>query len=589
LLTELAASNPGTCVLTSRAAVADLAVFEGTTLVQVQLENLAPDAGVRLLASMGVAESGGGGEMRSAVASFAGHALALTLLGSYLADVHGGDVRPWREVGPLQDEQRMGGHARRVMRAYEEWLGDGPEVSVLRLLGLFDRPAEPGAIRALRQAPPIAGLTDLLPPAGAWRQTLAKLRAAALLSDPNPAERDSLDTHPLIRDYFGERLRLQSPAAWRAGNERLYHYFTQGAEEFPQTLREMAPLYSAVSHGREAGFPERAYREIYERRIQQGKYFAFRSLGSAAVDLACLSRFFESPWEELKPGLDAYTQATIFNQVGVFLRAVGRLPEAIQATEQAVALRTAAGEWKDAVLNATNLSEMAVLVGDLQRARSAAEQSLDYADRSGDSLSVVISRSAVGAVLHQLGRIPEALELFAGAEAREISRGHGLHFLYSLRGFQYADCLLDHGRADEVEERARTTRVWAEERKNLLDMGLGSVLLARAFLSRERAPEALDHVTQAVDLLHAADVLHHHVRARLVRAAVYRSLGRLDEADGDLDMVQRYSSHLGLRLHAVDGELERARVRLAQGDEAAARAQLATAEEAILALRYGRR
>jgi tetratricopeptide (TPR) repeat protein len=563
-------------------------VFEGATFLKVDLENLPPDAGARLLASMGVGESDPE-EVRSAVASLEGHALALTLLGSYLADVHGGDVRPWREMGPLQDEQRFGGHARRVLRAYERWLGEGPESAVLRLLGLFDRPAEPGAVRALRAPPAIDGVTDLLPQARAWRETLARLRGAALLADANPAEPDSLDTHPLIRDYFGERLRLQSPAGWEAANERLYQYFARSAPEFPDTLRDMAPLYSAVSHGREAGLPEQAYQEIYLRRIQRGKYFAFRSLGSAALDLACLSRFFASPWVELKPGLRPETQANIFNQAGVFLRAVGRLREAIQATGEAVALRVARGEWKDAVLNATNLAEMAVLAGDLRDARSAAEQSLPYADESADPLSMVISRSTLAAVLHQLGRRREALELFVEAEAREVSRGHGLHVLYSLRGFQYGDCLLDDGRVDEVVERARTMLGWAEERGNLVDRGLSHVLLARAALARDEASTALDHVVEAVDLLHNADALHHWVRARVVRASAYRSLGRIDEARDELDAVQRYSDHLGFRLLGADGELERAWLLYARRNFTAARAHLATAGEVALATGYGRR
>lgn len=589
LLTELAAGNTGLCIVTSRVEVADIAVFERGTLRRIDLDALSTEAGVRLLAATGVTPDEPA-ELRNAVGAFAGHALALTLLGSYLADVYAGDIRRWREVGPLQDDPRIGGHARRVMRAYENWFSEGPELSVLRLLGLFDRPADPGAIRALRDLPAIPGLTDHLPERQrGWQQALTRLRSAALVADPNPADPDSLDTHPLIRDYFGEQLRTRAPGAWRTGNERLYRYFAASAPEFPETLRDMAPLYSAVSHGREAGHPEEAFQDVYNRRIQRGIYFAFRSLGSATIDLACLSRFFESTWDELKPGLEPDTRASIFNQVGVFLRAVGRLPEAIQATEQALALRAARAEWKDAVLNATNLAEMAVLVGDLLRARSAARASIDYADHAGDTLSGVISRSALATVLHQVGDTREALELFADAEAREISRGHGLHFLYSLRGFQYGDLLLDEGRVDEVVERARTTLGWAEERNNLLDMGLGRILLGRAALSRDQAPEALDYILQAMDDLHAADTLHHLVRARLVRARTLRVLGRYSEAERELDLVQRYSSHLGLRLHRTDGELERAWLLYAQGDLEAARAMLLTVDEAVGLMRYGKR
>jgi hypothetical protein len=38
--------------------------------------------------------------------------------------------------------------ARKVMESYQTWFGEGPELSVIRMLGLFDRPAEEKAIGA---------------------------------------------------------------------------------------------------------------------------------------------------------------------------------------------------------------------------------------------------------------------------------------------------------------------------------------------------------------------------------------------------------------------------------------------------------
>ena len=68
-----------------------------------------------------------------------------------------------------------GGHAFRVIAAYERWFageGKAPELlAALRLLGFFDRPATPENLAALRAAPAIAGLTEALidpgnPPVG---------------------------------------------------------------------------------------------------------------------------------------------------------------------------------------------------------------------------------------------------------------------------------------------------------------------------------------------------------------------------------------------------------------------------------------
>ena len=73
--------------------------------------------------------------------------LALTLLGSYLTDAYNGDIRFRKEVSErLAHDVRQGVHARKVMESYQTWFGEGPELSVLRMLGLFDRPADEKAI-----------------------------------------------------------------------------------------------------------------------------------------------------------------------------------------------------------------------------------------------------------------------------------------------------------------------------------------------------------------------------------------------------------------------------------------------------------
>ena len=102
-------------------------------------------------------------ELRSASDEFRGHSLALTLLGSYLTDAYNGNICFRSEVsGHLAHDVRQGAHARKVMESYQAWFGEGPELSVLRMLGLFDRPAEEKAIAALLKAPAISGLTELL-------------------------------------------------------------------------------------------------------------------------------------------------------------------------------------------------------------------------------------------------------------------------------------------------------------------------------------------------------------------------------------------------------------------------------------------
>ena len=112
------------------------------------------------------------------------------------------------------------------MESYQTWLGEGPELSVLRMLGLFDRPADEKALSTLLKSPVIPGLTELLTDlsAIAWRTMLAKLRRARLLAGEDPHNPGHLDTHPLVREYFSEQLRSQRTEAWKECNKRLYHH-----------------------------------------------------------------------------------------------------------------------------------------------------------------------------------------------------------------------------------------------------------------------------------------------------------------------------------------------------------------------------
>jgi len=177
------------------------------------------------------------------------------------------------------------------MESYQIWFGEGPELSVLRMLGLFDRPADEKALGALLKSPAIPGLTesltDLRPTE--WQTILAKLRRARLLAREDPDNPGQLDTHPLVREYFGEQLRSQQTDAWKECNRRLFHYYQTLAPQLPNNFGEMEPLFLAVICGCNAGLFREALHEVYIPRIQRGNaYFAAKVLGATGPLLSVL-------------------------------------------------------------------------------------------------------------------------------------------------------------------------------------------------------------------------------------------------------------------------------------------------------------
>ena len=330
LLRELAVFNNGLCVITTRLSVADIAEHVHSSVLRRDLEQLSNDAGAKLLLALRV--KGDEKKLRAASDEFDGHCLALTLLGSFLTDAYGGDIRCSKQVSHhLVHDVRQGAHARRVMASYQSWWGEGPELATLRLLGFFDRPADEKALEALLKPPAIPGLTESLADLSSaeWRALLARLRRARLLAGEDPHQPGQIDAHPLIREYFGEQLRDRRTEAWQEGNRRLYHHYGMLVPELPETLREMEPLFLAAICACNAGLFRECLHEIYVARIQRGSAcFAARVLGAREALLSVLVHFFENDrWgSPMKEGvgpqrLTAEDQLFIVTETALYLTA----------------------------------------------------------------------------------------------------------------------------------------------------------------------------------------------------------------------------------------------------------------------------
>jgi len=414
LLRELAAFNQGLCVITTRTPVADIADYERTSAPRRSLEQLSSDAGAKLLRALGV--KGDEAELRSVSDEFTGHCLALTLLGSYLSDAYSGDIRCRGDVsGHLGHDVRQGAHARKVMESYQTWFGEGPELSALRMLGLFDRPASEKALGALPKSPAIFGLTESLTDLSpiAWRTILARLRRARLLAGEDPHNPGQLDTHPLVREYFGEQLRSQQTVAWKECNRRLYHYYQTVAPQLPNSFREMEPLLSAVICGCNACLFREALHEVYIPRIQRGNAnFAARRLGARAALLSVLVHFFEhghwgSPIGNGAEGqsLSAEDRLFILMQAQEYLIDIRGLaaPEALLCSESAAALCHSLDNTRLLCLALRGQWVYTLLTDKASAALQRAEQINSLAQEQDDPTLTIEAYDALACSLYWLG------------------------------------------------------------------------------------------------------------------------------------------------------------------------------------------
>ena len=635
LLRGLAQHNRGLCLVTTRYSLPDLKAFWKSTAPEEALHRLSRTAGVDLLRKLGV-QCGTTQEFETLVEDVKGHALTLTLLGGFLHRAFGGDIRQRDRVRFEKADARIdGGHALRTIAAYEQWLlRDGGEegqreVAVLRLLGLFDRPADAGCLAALRREP-IAGLTEALDGLGDddWAFCLSGLEAARLLTVNRDATGAliALDTHPHLRAYFAQQLRETNAAAWRAAHRRLYeHLCASTPDRDAPTLEDLQPLYQAVAHGCLAGMQQEACDEVYHARILRcEKYYSAKKLGAFGSDLGAVACFFEEPWRRVSPALSEPDQAWLLNEAAFRLRGLGRLTEALEPMRAVLENYAKQENWKNAAISAGNLSELELTLGEVAGAMADGTQSVTHVDRSGDVHWPMLMRTTHADALHQAGHRAEAEALFHEAERMQAERQPAYPLLYSLQGFQYGDLLLaaaeraawrtvlpapagcgvgGEGLAEicrTVSQRAAQTLKWVTEAKlDLLSialdyLSLGRVALYEAILTAADVGRVWSDVEQAVAGLRRSGNMDDLPRGLLTRAWLRCLLGARtgsDSAQADLDEAWDIAERGPMRLHLADIHLYRARLFHAATPYPwdSPRADLAAARKLIKQCGYGRR
>jgi tetratricopeptide (TPR) repeat protein len=591
LVKELGGQNMGLCLMTSRIDVTDLEALAGDKVQAHGLDHLSVEAGARLLRARGA--RGSEEDLEAAAKEYEGHSFALTLLGTYIRNAHRGDIRQREDIPPLE-----GKPAHRMMATYERWFQNMPQLAILRMLGLFDRPAPEDEIAVLRAAPVIPGLTDALAgvPRNVWNEAVTTLRDVGLLAESDMEEAERLDAHPLVREYFGAQLRREQPEAWREGHRRLYEHLKEKAKPLPDTIEEMAPLYAAVVHGCLAGKKQEALDEVFVERIYRGnEHFSWRKLGAFGSEVGVLSAFFEPPWERLMPGLAEFDQVFVLNQAGFALRALGRLPEAAGLMRMGMDWLIAQENWKQAATSASNLSELLRARGELREALEQAGKSVELADKSDNAALRMITRTTLAAAQHAMSLREEAAAQFEEAERMQEEMQPAYPLLYSQQGFLYCDLLLDQSLDADVRERAARMLASVPSWYSLLCIALDHLSLGRAhLLAAERGAggdlaQAAFHLATSVDGLRRAGQQNPLPRGLLARAALHTHTRAFALARKDLDEAFSLATRCGLRLHEADAHLGYARLSLAEGAPASARPHVAEARKLVEATGYHRR
>jgi serine/threonine protein kinase/tetratricopeptide (TPR) repeat protein len=515
MLEELAARNPGLCVVTAQLPVVDLTVWNDSTVRHERLAPLTAEDGVALLRSLNV--NGPPDQLEAASKMFRGRPAPLVLFGRYVRNVCAGQVQAigevaWNDmVAYAHEDAELADVSRNLLDNFRQWqsrMEHDVEAQLLDVACLFDRPAPVEWLRIVIQKPVIPGLTDRLASLRNHNLQVAlkRLEEWGMLEPEERNGRDrQLDVPPTVRACFSERLRQDNPAAWQEAHRRLFEALPRTCPQVPE-LEHVPTLLAAVWHGVQASSVEDAWK-LYDERLNQhvdsdghaatGIHHLRNRLGSPDSERVCLANFFDELWDRPNPDLSEEIQSEVLRSAGIVLRAVGRLEEACSPLEAAAEIDRAVGRPQMAANSLRHLAQVHLMRGRPGVALKFAQQAvaaIDGTDEARYGFERVQSRATLANILHHVGRDDEAQGEFERAErdqalvhqrwqrneagTRRPGQKPEAPWLYGLAGYRYGHFLLSRGKFDAVISRCEEPLLVECCRDYPLALGLMCVLHA---------------------------------------------------------------------------------------------------------------
>ena len=455
------------CVITSQVPVLDL--LEYRTYAHLTVDELSNEEGRRLLQKVGV--GGSDDEFDQVVETWDGHALALSLIGRYLVDKHGGKISELANIAPPTDDESRYDRVHRALRRYRDVEDD--DRAFLMILSAFRLPVREDAFGPVFRSPttgtavtgPLANLDD-----ETFDGLVGKLLERRLLRASTREGATQYAAHPLIRDYFRSQLSDIDEGEVQKLHARIAAYYVemssvphphsglvplQGQSGRTPTLRELGPLIEAVHHDCQAREFDEAY-SILEESINQGmRAVLIKELGANDVYLDLLRGFFPGEDTSLQPQVtDVIPQSDIIGDFGFALMNVGRLRESLTFHERG----SSTGPIESRSTSLINLGETKLHLGQIQQAEAVLEEGLSLADRIGDlderSRQKATIQSWLALAKHLRGQPEEALVIFQRALASQKEQEKEVAYLYSWRGVNYGKYLPRAGSVAEGRELA---------------------------------------------------------------------------------------------------------------------------------------
>ncbi len=445
------------CLVTSRAPLLDL--LSHTAYVQRDVTRLSDNDGRELLRNLKV--SGEDEQLDRIVSDWEGHALTVSLVGTYLHDQNLAVTKYHADIfGEIvetpEDENPRYWRVGYVLRQYDRHLTDADK-AFLKLFSVFRLPVPESAFEKVFRTDtgselntPLTALED-----DEFERLLQELIERRLLRK-TVGEETTYSAHPLVQRHYRTALEKDHQQDEVAPvHQAVADHYQENADEpgdFP-TLDDLKPYIEVVHHLCRAGAYDEAFK-VHRDQIDQGsKYRLLYQLGAFETELQIMMNFFEeSDITKDILVIDEVYNRLVYQIMGFCFQNLGRLRESIPIQNRAIKIASDQQNYNNLSIIYLNLSGIYRDLGELKAMKRSAEQALVQSrlvvgererkqeERDGNSY--------LGWANYLLGEVEKVDEAFKQAEVLGQEIDSDKQYLYGLRGMWHADYLQRVGQAD---------------------------------------------------------------------------------------------------------------------------------------------
>lgn len=465
-----------------------------------------------------------------------------------------------------------------VRRILEEMAGS-VECGLWLSVGFFDRPVFwDDLIAFVKMSPPLPFLS-------LFAESSAELleRACFGLGESGLLTLDSegrVAAHPRVAECLSAEVEMAFPSAWEAGHRWLAAYFAGQGPTYPDTLREMEPLFRASWHGTQARDLRMTYEEIVFPRLFRGNSgFLLFDLGAYEAglhmaSLLCPDRATFPPGCDLK----ADDRGLIVHCSALCLRYLDRFGEAHEVEKRAWERVSSDGTIKSIGPIAVHLLRCQHILGNLWESGPVLRRLgrvMAFSSFSSKSLEVPPSFIAVAigfigsitaTILWCKGHVTFARNVLRFTSGRSIKTdGGGRVLVPGLGSTWHAIALLDMGDWKTVELGIAQGDLEGVPKRNR-ETGAVQLILGRVLLEKCRVAAELNRMTLAEEaflVLQEGMSLATQNRLRWWQCAFQLEfsrccglLGRKHFAREWAEKCRALAGEIGLRLMEIDATLE---------------------------------